>query len=275
MLRLAQSRIVSRVQAGTTFLRNSSLPVEEEEIPQGRPNSAYEILLRGGIALTKTILVVDDEASIRELLDFSLRREGYEVILAQDGPGALAALNSAKIDLVILDLMLPEIDGLEVCKTIRRSSMVPIIMLTARDTELDKVVGLELGADDYVTKPFSPRELVSRVKAVLRRADLPKPSDAVISDGQLQILVDRHEVYLSGKQVYLTPKEFELLVTLAQSPGRVFTRDYLLDKVWGYDFAGGTRTVDVHVRRLRQKLGESRIATVHGVGYKFEPVERG
>lgn len=274
MLRLAQSRIVSRVQAGTTFLRNSSLPVEEE-IPQGRPNSAYEILLRGGIALTKTILVVDDEASIRELLDFSLRREGYEVILAQDGPGALAALNSAKIDLVILDLMLPEIDGLEVCKTIRRSSMVPIIMLTARDTELDKVVGLELGADDYVTKPFSPRELVSRVKAVLRRADLPKPSDAVISDGQLQILVDRHEVYLSGKQVYLTPKEFELLVTLAQSPGRVFTRDYLLDKVWGYDFAGGTRTVDVHVRRLRQKLGESRIATVHGVGYKFEPVERG
>lgn len=144
----------------------------EKEISKGRQNNAYGIVLHGGIALSKTVLVVDDEASIRELLDYSLRREGYEVVLAQDGLAALATLKTAKIDLVILDLMLPETDGLEVCRTIRKSSTIPIIMLTARDTELDKVVGLELGADDYVTKPFSPRELLSRIKAVLTRVSL-------------------------------------------------------------------------------------------------------
>lgn len=232
--------------------------------------------------MAKTILVVDDEASIRELLAFNLTKEGYKVLSAEDGQQALDRLDSDTVHLVILDLMLPGIDGLEICRRIRRASQVPIIMLTARDSELDKVLGLELGADDYVTKPFSPRELVYRVRAILRRTESQSGQDgsASICDGELQIHEDKYEVYLGGERVPLTPKEFELLVILAKNPGKVFTRDFLLDRIWGYDFVGDTRTVDVHVRRVRKKLrddlqGNKRIVTVHGVGYKFEPRRKG
>lgn len=228
--------------------------------------------------MEKTILVVDDEASIRELLEFNLTKEGYRVLLAENGGQALDKLSSGGVDLILLDLMLPGVDGLEVCRRIRRLSQVPVIMLTARDSELDKILGLELGADDYVTKPFSPRELVSRVRAVLRRSDVStqRGNSTSIHDGELEIYEDKYEAYVSGERVSLTPKEFELLAMLARSPGKVFTRDFLLDRIWGYDFAGDTRTVDVHIRRLRKKLGDDsadrrRIVTVHGVGYKFEP----
>ncbi|HBK60438.1 MAG TPA: DNA-binding response regulator [Firmicutes bacterium] len=230
--------------------------------------------------VARKVLVVDDEPSIVELVQFNLEKEGFEVAQAYDGESALDAFRSDRFDLVILDLMLPGMDGLEVCQAIRRGSQVPVIMLTAKTDEFDRVLGLSIGADDYVTKPFSPRELVARVKAILRRQAMDSQSGQdeqgvhVIRVRDLVIDGDRFEVEVGGARVDLTPKEFELLRFLAANAGRVLTRELLLEKVWGYDYAGNTRTVDVHIRRLRQKVesddaNPAYIHTVHGVGYKF------
>jgi DNA-binding response OmpR family regulator len=221
-----------------------------------------------GSALSSKVLVVDDEVHIVELARLYLTREGYEVEGVGDGDQAMARFGQMKPDLVILDIMLPGIDGLTLCKEIRKQSQVPIIMLTARDEVTDKVVGLEVGADDYLTKPFHPQELVARAKALLRRArvepDLPK-----------LIRLPRHEVRHGKAKVQLRPKEFDLLALLARHPGRVFQRSELLDLVWGYDFPGYTRTVDVHVQQVREKLASASITdpsiqTVWGVGYRLE-----
>ncbi|MBI2320959.1 MAG: response regulator transcription factor [Chloroflexi bacterium] len=223
-----------------------------------------------------TILVVDDERSITELTRLYLSREGYHVEVAENGQKALAKARAAKPDLVILDLMLPELDGWEVCRRLRRESDVPIIMLTARGEDVDKIVGLEMGADDYVTKPFNPRELLARVKAVLRRYEAgPRPPRVLVA-GDLQIDLDRREVTVGERQLTLRPKEFDLLSTFAQAPGVVYEREKLLRLVWGYDFLGDSRSVDVHVAWLREKLGRShaQIQTVWGVGYKLVVVER-
>jgi len=227
------------------------------------------------------ILVVDDEQHIVELVKFNLDKEGYQVDTAFDGRNALAAVERQKPDLIILDVMLPEVDGFEVCRTLQKNpatSEIPIIMLTARAEEIDKVLGLELGADDYITKPFSPRELVARVKARLRRmtknTEAKKDAPEVININGLVIDPDKYAVFLEDTKLDLTPKEFELLRMLAQNRGRVLTRDFLLEKIWGYDYAGDTRTVDVHIRHIRQKI-ESQpgdfqcIETIRGVGYKF------
>src|SRR5437870_2143188 len=225
--------------------------------------------------MSSRIMVVDDEKHIVELARLYLTREGYEVEGVGDGSQAVARFGQLKPDLVILDIMLPGIDGLTICKEIRKQSQVPIIMLTARDEVTDKVVGLEVGADDYLTKPFHPQELVARAKALLRRArtepDQPKPLRA----GKLEVDTDRHEVRYGSERVQLRPKEFDLLALLARYPGRVFQRSELLDLVWGYDFPGYTRTVDVHVQQLREKLAQGGVSdpsiqTVWGVGYKLE-----
>ena len=228
------------------------------------------------------ILVVDDERHIVELVKFNLEKEGYQVETAFDGRNALIAVESRRPDLIILDVMLPELDGFEVCRALQKNpdtGDIPIIMLTARVEEIDKVLGLELGADDYITKPFSPRELTARVKARLRRtaknAETKKDAGEVIKINGLVIDPDKYTVYLEDVKLDLTPKEFELLRMLAQNRGRVMTRDYLLEKIWGYDYAGDTRTVDVHIRHIRQKI-ESQpvefqcIETIRGVGYKFK-----
>lgn len=222
------------------------------------------------------ILVVEDEQDIVELVRYHLEREGFRVVAASDGPGALRAIAGEKPDLVILDLMLPGIDGLEVCRRLRRDPStvrLPIIMLTAKGEEVDKIVGLELGADDYVTKPFSPRELVARVKALLRRSTEPEMAE-VFRFGSLEVDVGRHTVTVQGGAVELTSKEFDLLRALIAAKGRVLSRDFLLEKVWGYEraFEVESRTVDVHIRRLRQKLGPEgcRILTVKNVGYRFD-----
>ncbi len=228
----------------------------------------------------KKILVVDDEAPILELVRFNLEKEGFAVITASDGEDGLRRARSEAPDLVILDLMLPGIDGIEVCQQLRRETNVPVLMLTAKTEEFDRVLGLSVGADDYVTKPFSPRELVARVKAQLRRRDMDleetKARDASgrIRVGDLVIDTARFEVEVRGVRTELTPKEFELLRVLVANRGKVLTRDFLLEKVWGYEYGGDTRTVDVHVRRLRQKIEEddsrpTYIQTVHGVGYRF------
>src|SRR4051812_6202779 len=207
------------------------------------------------------ILIVDDEPNLRHTVGYNLRREGYEVVQAADGESALGAAQSQPPDLVVLDLMLPGIDGLEVCRRLRQRSAVPILMLTARDTEIDRVVGLEVGADDYLAKPFSMRELLARVKAILRRAELdrvvqqPAAPDEVSANG-LTVHLGRRRVEVDGAPVTLKPREFDLLAFLARHPGQVFSRAQLLTNVWGYDFAGDTRTVDVHVRSLRTKLGD-------------------
>ncbi len=222
------------------------------------------------------ILVIDDETNLRHTLGYALRQEGYDVVSAGDGEDGIALFASAAPDLVILDVMLPTMDGFEVCRRIRRTSNVPVLMLTARDTELDKVVGLEIGADDYLVKPFSMRELVARVRAMLRRsAQVPDAaSPPVIERGGLRIDVLKHRVIRDGKEITLRPKEFELLVALARSPGQVFTREQLLNTVWGFHYAGDTRTVDTHVKNLREQLGEDAdaprwIETLRGVGYRF------
>lgn len=226
------------------------------------------------------VLVVDDEAKIVDLVKLYLEKDGYQVVTAADGGRALALFRREKPDLVVLDLMLPEVDGWEVCRAIRRQSNAPIIMLTARDEDMDKVLGLELGADDYLTKPFSPRELVARVRAVLRRAAAPKGEPDRIAVGELVIDLGRHEVHCHGQRVDLTRTEFRLLAVLAQNPGRVYTRLQLLDLVQGDAYEGYERTIDAHIKNLRQKLGAQgeghgcRIATVHGVGYKFEEPNR-
>jgi two-component system, OmpR family, response regulator ResD len=224
-----------------------------------------------------TILLVEDEAIVSEVVRDYLIREGYRVDLAADGRSALERFDAARPDLVLLDLMLPEVDGLEVCRRIRTKSNVPIIMVTARGDETDAIIGLGIGADDYVTKPFSPRELVARVKAALRRAaNPPTMSGDPLAFGSLTIRPDLRRVEVSGKAVDLTAREFDLLVFLARHPGRVFSRDELLDHVWDWTYASDGGTVTVHIRRLRQKIEADPerprfIKTVWGVGYKFEP----
>jgi DNA-binding response OmpR family regulator len=225
--------------------------------------------------VSSKILVVDDEHHIVELARLYLTREGYEVEGVGDGAQAVARFGQVKPDLVILDIMLPGTDGLTICKEIRKQSQVPIIMLTARDEVTDKVVGLEVGADDYLTKPFHPQELVARAKALLRRAKLEPDQPKVVRAGRLEVDLERHEVRHGNDRVQLRPKEFDLLTLLARHPGRVFQRSELLDLVWGYDFPGYTRTVDVHVQQLREKLAAAKIAdpsiqTVWGVGYRLE-----
>jgi len=219
----------------------------------------------------QSVLVVEDESSIASFVALYLKNAGYRIQAAGTGREALERVASEKPDLIVLDLMLPDIDGLEVCRRVRQSSDVPILMLTARDEDVDKIIGLEVGADDYLTKPFNPRELVARVKSILRRS-VPERREVQtkqIKHGDLEIDVGRREVLVAGKEVQLAPKEFDLLWELLDHKGLVLTRDQLLERVWGYTFAGDTRTVDVHVRQLRRKLGEaSPIVTVWGVGYK-------
>ncbi len=217
-----------------------------------------------------TVLLVDDERNIIELAKLYLENEGYKTDSARDGKAALEKFHAIKPALVVLDLMLPEIDGYEVCRRIRRESETPIIMLTARDTDVDKIVGLELGADDYLTKPFNPRELVARVKAILRRVQ-PAPKTQQLSVGDLTMDVEKRETRVNGQLISLRTKEFDLLAVFAQNPGIVLTRERLLEIAWGYDFAGETRTVDVHVAHLRKKIanGQTHIETITGVGYKL------
>jgi DNA-binding response OmpR family regulator len=233
--------------------------------------------------LPQRVLVVDDEPHIVELVRYNLEREGFQVSVAYDGHEALQRARRERPDLIVLDLMLPYVDGLEVCRTLRRESTVPILVLTAKDGELDRVLGLETGADDYVTKPFSPRELVARVRAILRRARPVSAAGAAqpqLVAGDLVLDPNTREVFLAGRPVDLTTKEFDLLRLLMAHPNRVFTRDALLEHVWGYDYFGGTRTVDMHISRLRDKIEDdpsspTYIVTVRGVGYKFKVPEGG
>jgi DNA-binding response OmpR family regulator len=223
---------------------------------------------------TQSVLVVEDEASIASFVSLYLKNAGYEVRTAANGTEALAAVGSAQPSLIVLDLMLPDIDGIEICRRIRQKSDVPILMLTARDEDVDKIIGLEVGADDYMTKPFNPRELVARVKSILRRAtpDRKERESDTIAHGDLFVDAGRREVKVGDEEIQLAPKEFDLLWELLDHRGLVLTRDQLLERVWGYTFAGDTRTVDVHVRQLRRKLGDaSPIVTVWGVGYKVGP----
>lgn len=232
--------------------------------------------------MPKKILVIDDEPMIVESVSYNLKREGFEVEAAADGEEGLKLAESGDFDLIILDLMLPGMDGMEICRTIRKRSEIPIIMLTAKESEIDRVLGLELGADDYVTKPFSMRELIARVKRILKRSAVNPETAGVATNGQgrsiikgrLEIDLLGHEVLVDGKAVNLSSKEFELLRILASHPGQVLTREQLLDLVWGNDFYGDTRTVDVHIRWLREKIeadpgNPENILTVRGVGYKF------
>lgn len=231
------------------------------------------------------VLLVDDEKNILELVRYNLEKEGYLVLTAMEGDAAIALARKELPDLIVLDVMLPGMSGLEVCRNLHlddATKNIPVIMLSARAGEVDRVIGLEIGADDYVTKPFSPRELVARVKARLRRARLEEMSKeeragraARLDFGRLVIDEERFAVYIDGKNQELTPTEFELLRLMASQPGRVFTREQLLEQVWGYDFAGDSRTVDVHIRHIRQKLedlpdGAALIETVRGVGYRFK-----
>jgi len=225
------------------------------------------------------VLVVEDEESFSDALSYMLRKEGFEVAVATSGPEALDAFERNGADLVLLDLMLPGLPGTEVCRALRQRSKVPVIMLTAKDSEIDKVVGLELGADDYVTKPFSSRELVARMRAVLRRqGDAEEAETSVLVAGPVRMDVDRHVVTVRGRQVQLPLKEFELLEVLLRNAGRVLTRGQLIDRVWGADYVGDTKTLDVHIKRLRAKVEADPsnprcILTVRGLGYKFDPAE--
>ena len=222
------------------------------------------------------ILVVEDETSFSEALIFLLQKEGFEVTVADDGSRAVAEFDRTGADLVLLDLMLPGLSGTEVCRQIRTRSSVPIIMLTAKDSEIDKVVGLELGADDYVTKPYSSRELIARIRAVLRRqSDFEDPEDSVLNVAGVRMDVERHEVSVEGERIQLPLKEFELLEILLRNAGRVLTRIQLIDRVWGSDYVGDTKTLDVHVKRLRSKIEQDpanpiHLITLRGLGYKFE-----
>jgi len=226
-----------------------------------------------------TVLVVEDEESFVDALTVGLKREGFLVHAARDGAEALALFDATRPDIVLLDVMLPKVSGIDVCRELRTRSHVPIIMVTARDSEIDKVVGLEIGADDYVTKPYSPRELVARIRAVLRRqlgGDTGEHSPPTLAAGPVRMDVDRHVVTVSGSAVPLPLKEFELLEMLLRNAGRVLTRGQLIDRVWGADYVGDTKTLDVHVKRLRSKIepepsNPRYIVTVRGLGYKFEP----
>ena len=224
------------------------------------------------------ILVVEDDANLLETLKYNLRKEGYDVVTATDGEQAVFSARHEKPDLIILDIMLPKMNGFEVCRTLRKEMTAHILMLTAKADETDKVVGLEIGADDYVTKPFSLKELMARVHAMLRRSQMmekPTAAQSSIRIGDLEVDIARHKALLSGVSVELSPKEFDLVAFLAKNKGLVFSREQLLEKVWGYDFAGDTRTVDVHIRWLRQKIeadpaNPKYLVTVRGTGYKLE-----
>ena len=224
----------------------------------------------------KKILVVDDEPTLVATLKYNLERDGFQVVTAEDGESALNLARSHRPDLVLLDLMLPGLDGFQVCRILRREMQAPILMLTAKGDEIDKVVGLELGADDYVTKPFSMRELLARVRALLRRADIrPDGEREVLNSGDLSVDLGKREATRSAQAVPLKPKEFELLAFFMRNRQRAFTREQLLNQIWGYDYAGDTRTVDVHVSWLRQKIEDqpqkpARIVTVRGLGYRFD-----
>jgi two-component system response regulator RegX3 len=222
------------------------------------------------------ILLVEDEEALAESVRYSLEREGFEVVLAVDGRRALERFRTAEPDLVVLDLMLPEMSGLDVCRSIRADSTVPIIMVTAKDSEADKVAGLELGADDYVTKPFSVRELVSRIRAHLRRRSMGAtlPPQDLLEGGPVMLDVGRHEVRVDGEMVPFPPKEFELLEALLRRRGRLLTREFLIEEIWGADYVGDTKTLDVHVKRVRRKIEPDphepvHLVTVRGLGYKF------
>jgi len=223
-----------------------------------------------------TVLVVEDEVNMREALTFLLRSEGYLVLEAEDGEEAVKVFNAEGADLVLLDLMLPKLSGKEVCKAIRMESDVPIIMLTAKDTEIDKVIGFEIGADDYVTKPYSKNELLARMKAVLRRNGGPKEAvNGILEAGPVRMDIDRHLVYFNGEKVSMPLKEFELLELLLENKNRVLTRGQIIDQVWGSNYFGDTKTLDVHIKRLRSKIEEDpsrpmHLLTVRGLGYKFE-----
>ncbi|MGQ9546423.1 MAG: response regulator [Dehalococcoidia bacterium] len=224
------------------------------------------------------ILIVEDDRNLLDTLKYNLRKENYEVVTAVDGVEALDIARKEKPDLIILDIMLPGLSGFEVCRILRKEMTIPILMLTAKTEEIDKIVGLEIGADDYMTKPFSMRELLARLRAMLRRAEMaaqPDSDEAVLKIGDLEIDIARHKAFLAGRALEIAPKEFDLLAFLAKHKGFVFSRDQLLEKVWGYDFTGDTRTVDVHIHWLRQKIEEDpanpkRLMTVRGTGYKLE-----
>jgi two-component system phosphate regulon response regulator PhoB len=222
----------------------------------------------------KPVLVVEDEKDIVDLIEYHLKQSGFSVIKALDGPSGLELARKEKPSLIILDLMLPEMDGKDICRALKSNpstQSIPILMLTAKTEEIDRLIGFELGADDYVTKPFSPRELVLRVKAILRRKEVPQEGEKIIQIGDLMIDLDRHRVNIKQNPIQLTSTEFKLLVELASKRGRVQTREHLLDKVWGYTYEGYARTVDTHIRRLREKLGPSGdyIETIRGMGYRF------
>ena len=222
------------------------------------------------------ILLVEDEIALSDPLSYLLEREGYEVEVAADGPSAITAFDRTEPDLMLLDLMLPGLPGTEVCREIRSRSTVPIIMLTAKDSEIDIVVGLELGADDYVTKPYSTRELLARIRAVLRRrTEIDDYDEAILEGGRVRMDVDRHTVEVDGTSVPMPLKEFELLELLMRNPGRVLTRGQLIDRVWGSDYFGDTKTLDVHIKRIRSKIESQpsepvQLVTVRGLGYRFE-----
>jgi len=223
------------------------------------------------------VLIVEDEPDLAEPLAYLLRREGFEVDIAEDGPSALDAFATRGADIVLLDLMLPGMPGTEVCRVIRSTSTTPIIMLTAKDSEVDIVVGLELGADDYVTKPYSSRELLARMRAVLRRADTADTdvSERVLEGGRVTIDIDRHTVAVDGREIAMPLKEFELLEVLVRNAGRVLTRGQLIDRVWGTDYFGDTKTLDVHIKRIRSRIEKTpseptMLVTVRGLGYRFE-----
>ncbi|MDO4572844.1 MAG: response regulator transcription factor [Clostridia bacterium] len=224
--------------------------------------------------MSQKILIADDDQVVHESLGIYLKAEGFETVDAYDGAAALESI-SPEVVLCVLDIMMPRMSGIEVCREIRKNSQLPILMLTAKGEEIDRIVGLELGADDYIVKPFSPREVVARIKAVLRRSsEQPRGDSAVVSYNGLTIDLKSYTVTLRGQPVICTPKEIEILHMLASNPGQVFTREQLLSRVWGYDFAGETRTVDTHIKRIRAKLDSTglgwSIKTIYGVGYKFE-----
>lgn len=226
--------------------------------------------------MSSKILIVEDDPNLLEALKYNVRKEGYDTVTAVDGVQALEVARTDKPDLVILDIMLPKMSGFEVCRILRKEMTVPILMLTARDDEVDKVVGLDLGADDYMTKPFSMRELLARIRAMLRRVEIQTAiPETPLRFGDIEVDIGHHVITKAGGALNLTPKEFDLLTFLTKNKGLVFSRDQLLEKVWGYDYSGDTRTVDVHIRWLREKIEDNseepkRLITVRGVGYKFE-----
>jgi DNA-binding response OmpR family regulator len=226
----------------------------------------------------KKILIVEDDRNLLDTLVYNVKKEGYDVVTSINGEEAVESARKENPDLIILDIMLPKLNGLEVCRILRKEMTVPILMLTARNEEVDKIIGLEVGADDYMTKPFSMRELIARIRATLRRAGMtvaqPDSVEKTIKIGTLEVDTERHRITVSGKELELSPKEYDLLVFLAVNKGFVFTREQLLEKVWGYDFAGDTRTIDVHIRWLRQKIESNpskpeTLITVRGAGYKL------